>query len=72
MLLSSRLRTLWGIRDPTSVVAQQLPEDIDSAACEGYYGLVVGVPVRSFLEVVVPVRPGSHHAGLCRQVEHVP
>jgi hypothetical protein len=31
----------------------------------------VGVPVRSFLEVVVPVRSGSHHARLRRQVEHV-
>src|SRR5688500_10286351 len=32
----------------------------------------MGVPMSSFLEVVVPVRPGSHHACLRRQVEHMP
>jgi hypothetical protein len=34
---------------------------IDSAACEGHCGLAVGVPMRSFREVVVLVRTAQRH-----------
>ena len=72
MLLSSRLSELGWRCCPGSVLAEQRPKDVDPAAGEGDDGLAVSAAVGSFLEVVVAVRAGSHHAGLCREVADVP
>jgi transposase-like protein len=66
MLLSSRLSELGWCCCPGSVLAEQRPKDVDPAAGEGDDGLAVSAAVGSFLEVVVAVRAGSHHAGLRR------
>src|SRR5215204_2291712 len=72
MLLSSGLSELWWRCCPGSVFAEQRPKDVDAAAGEGDDGLAVSAAVGSFLEVVVAVRAGSHHAGLRREVADVP
>src|SRR5688500_3541214 len=72
MLLSSRLSELGWRCCPGSVLAEQRPKDVDPAPGEGDDGLAVSAAVGSFLQVVVAVRAGSHHAGLRREVAHVP
>src|SRR5688572_25304615 len=72
MLLSSCLSGLGWRCCPGSVLTEQRPKDVDAAAGEGDDGLAMSAAVGSFLQVVVAVRAGSHHAGLCREVADVP
>ena len=64
MVLSSRLSECRRCRGPGPVLAQQCPQDVDAAAGEGDDGLAVGGASCAFLEVVVAVGAGAHHAGL--------
>ena len=61
-----------GVPRSSPVFAQQCPEDVDATSRQGDDGLAVGGASSALFEVVVAVGPGSHHAGLSREVEHVP
>src|ERR1019366_2094418 len=72
MVLSSGGGELWRGCRVGPVVAQECPQDVHAAACEGDDGLVVGAGVLALFQVVVPAGSVPRHAGLRGKVEHAP
>ena len=70
MMLSSRLSEC-GWRWCRVRLSRSRAQGRRAAAGEGDHGLAVGAAVVAFLQVVVAVRSGAHHAGLRGEVENV-
>ena len=61
-----------GRRCEGALLAEQRPKDVDRRRARAMTAWAVDEAFGAFLQVVVAVRSGAHHAGLRREVEDVP